>query len=65
MRGWKTASGDPVKNIGLWKRVYRLLRQLQVNDRQVLFVKVKGHSGNPLNEYADKIAKAAKAEAAK
>lgn len=53
-RGWKNAKGQPVENQDLWQK----LRQL-ASDRKVRWVKVKGHSGNPLNEAADKLAVAA------
>lgn len=54
---WKTQSGDSVKNAGIWQDVYKLLVFLNIHKYMISFVKVKGHSGNPLNEYADKIAK--------
>lgn len=57
MRGWKTSSGDQIKNLEVWQQLYDALAEVQSAHYQVTFHKVKGHSGNPINEYADKIAK--------
>lgn len=54
-RGWRTLKGDKVKNADLWKHCYALLSNFKTSP--ITFVKIKGHSGNPLNEYADTIAK--------
>lgn len=56
MRGWKTSSGDEIKNIEVWKQLYNLLVKVQ-STHKVTFYKVKGHNGDPMNEYADKIAR--------
>lgn len=56
MRGWKTSAGDPVKNKEVWQQVEQVLVKAQAT-HLVSFCKVKGHSGNPMNEYADKVAK--------
>lgn len=53
-RGWKTAAGEPVRNIELWQR----LQQAQA-PHQVQWRWVKGHSGDPLNERVDQLARAA------
>ena len=50
-RGWKTASRQPVKNVELWRR---LDAAIQVH--QIEWVWVKGHSGDPGNERADRLA---------
>jgi ribonuclease HI len=50
-RGWKTASRQPVKNVELWRR---LDAAKQVH--QIEWVWVKGHSGDPGNERADRLA---------
>lgn len=55
--GWKTTRGDPVKNIDLWKQCSGLLAALRKAQVEFTIHKVKGHAGDPLNEYADKIAK--------
>lgn len=49
--GWKTISGEDVKNKDLWLRLKKVL----TND--VTFVKVKGHSGDKNNEKADALAR--------
>lgn len=51
-KGWKTASGDPVKNKDLWQRLEAAKERHDVRWR-----KVKGHSGDPLNERCDQLAR--------
>ena len=53
-RGWKTASGAPVKNRELWERLLKAKEPHIVH-----FHWVKGHDGNPLNERCDALATAA------
>lgn len=50
-RGWKNASKKPVKNPDLWKKLIPL-----ADKHDVTWTWVKGHSGNPENERADKLA---------
>ena len=50
-RGWKTADKNPVKNEDLWRRLDELAAQHQVEWHWV-----RGHSGHPENERADKLA---------
>ena len=51
LNGWKTASKSPVKNADLWQALD------QARMRHVVrWHWVKGHSGNPGNEKADKLA---------
>lgn len=50
-RGWKTASGEPVKNEQLFKR---LLELCSIHD--VEWEWVKGHNGDVYNEMADELA---------
>jgi ribonuclease HI len=52
--GWRGADGKPVTNRDLWER---LLRESRRHD--VTWVKVAGHSGNVLNDRADRLARAA------
>lgn len=54
---WKTSKGDDIKNCDLWERLIEILDYLEWVGIRVEFNKVKGHSGNPLNELADEIAK--------
>lgn len=49
--GWKTASGESVKNIDLWQRLDNLKEKYNVQ-----FIKVKGHSDNEYNNRCDKLA---------
>ncbi len=50
--GWKTSSKQDVLNIDLWKQLLHFTKFVQFE-----IVWVQGHSGNELNEKADKIAK--------
>lgn len=50
--GWLTSKKQKVENIDLWKALLKLVRK-----KNVLFRKVKGHSGISLNERADELAK--------
>ncbi|WP_353978857.1 ribonuclease HI [Salinicola endophyticus] len=49
-RGWKTASKEPVKNAELWRE---LLAETQRH--RIEWHWVKGHSGHPGNEAADRL----------
>jgi len=50
-RGWKTADKKPVKNQDLWKRLDAALQ-----DHEVEWHWVRGHTGHPENERADELA---------
>ncbi len=50
-RGWKTAAKKDVKNKDLWQRLDKA-----VNEHDVEWHWVKGHSGHPGNERADELA---------
>lgn len=50
-KGWKTASGEPVKNKELWQTLLAEAENLEVRWRWV-----KGHAGHPGNERADELA---------
>ena len=52
---WKTADKKNVKNVDLWKK----LKELATKSNQIEWHWVKGHSGNPMNDLADKLAKKA------
>ncbi len=49
--GWKTAARKPVKNADLWQQLDALVQQHDVS-----WEWVKGHSGHPENERADELA---------
>jgi len=51
-KGWKTASGEAVKNQELWQELYGLTKKHKVN-----FNKVKGHSDVELNNRCDELAR--------
>jgi ribonuclease HI len=50
-RGWKTADKKPVKNQDLWERLERAAQP-----HRVQWEWVRGHSGHPENERADRLA---------
>ena len=50
-KGWKTASGQPVKNQDLWQRL-----EAAAARHAVRWEWVKGHAGHPENETADRLA---------
>jgi ribonuclease HI len=52
--GWRGGGGKPVSNRDLWQR---LLAEARRHD--VVWVKVAGHSGDPLNDRVDHLARAA------
>jgi len=49
---WKLSSGERVKNIDLLEKLIELIK-----NHKVKFVKIKGHSDNPLNNKCDQIAR--------
>jgi len=49
---WKTSDKKNVKNIDLWKKLKDL-----VKSKKIKWFWIKGHSGDPMNELADKLAK--------
>ena len=51
---WKTADKKNVKNVDLWKKLKELTKLSPVEWNWV-----KGHSDNPMNDLADKLAKKA------
>lgn len=52
-KGWRTASGQAVKNVDLWQRLDALVTQ---NGHAIDWRWVKGHAGDPGNERADALA---------
>lgn len=53
-KGFRNAKGDTVANLGLWKQLFGL-----ADGRRVSVRWVRGHSGDPHNERADRLAVAA------
>ncbi len=51
---WKTSDKKNVKNIDLWKKLKDLTKT-----KKIEWCWIKGHSGNPMNDLADKLAKEA------
>lgn len=54
-RNWRSASGDPVKNMDLWRRLLDAAKKHEVSWHWV-----RGHSGVPENERVDQLATAAR-----
>ncbi|KKL80463.1 hypothetical protein LCGC14_2004480, partial [marine sediment metagenome] len=50
-RNWRTAAKKPVKNVELWQRMDKAIRQ-----HQVTWQWVRGHQGHIENERADQLA---------
>ncbi len=50
-RGFRNAKGEPVANLGLWKRLFS-----EADARVVSTRWVRGHNGDPYNERADALA---------
>ncbi|MHB8333322.1 MAG: ribonuclease H family protein [Acidimicrobiales bacterium] len=55
-RGWKNSQGQPVANRDLWEPLFDLVLH---GGRTVTFTWVKGHAGDPMNEFVDELATAA------
>ena len=51
---WKTSDKKNVKNIDLWKKLKNLSKSKQIEWKWI-----KGHSGNPMNDLVDQLAKEA------
>lgn len=62
-KGWRTGAGKPVANRDLWEELLDL-RNARAAGAEITFVWVKGHSGCPQNEAADRLAEAAARDAA-
>jgi ribonuclease HI len=52
-RGWRNTSGQPIANRDLWEPLLALALNAS---RPVRFSKVKGHSGDPMNDWVDQLA---------
>ena len=49
--GWRTARRKPVKNVDLWQRLDLVMREHEIE-----WTWVRGHTGHPQNERADRLA---------
>jgi ribonuclease HI len=58
-KGWRTTTGQPVKNRELWEQLADLAR-----DRAVRWQWIRGHAGHPENERCDRVATTRAREAA-
>ena len=52
-KNWRTASGQPVKNVELWQQLDALAHR---GGHRISWHWVKGHAGDPGNERADALA---------
>ena len=55
-KNWRTASGDPVANMDLWRRLLDAAKPHEIE-----WLWVKGHSGDPMNDLVDMLATEARA----
>ncbi|MCS7155068.1 MAG: ribonuclease HI [Bacteroidetes bacterium] len=53
-RNWRTQDGKPVKNQDLWQALLEAMRS-----HEVVWIKVPGHAGDPMNERVDRLARQA------
>jgi ribonuclease HI len=53
-KGWRTSTGDPVKNVELWKALYQATQR-----HTITWHWVRGHTGVKYNERVDELATAA------
>ncbi len=51
-KGWRKSDGKIIENLELWKRLDELVEKQD----DIVFLKIKGHSGVELNELADQLA---------
>lgn len=52
-RGWKNSQGQPVANRDLWEQLFAMVLPAS---RPITFTWVKGHSGDPMNDFVDALA---------
>ncbi len=55
-KGWRR-KGGPIKNLGLWRRLDEVMATHVIE-----WVWVRGHAGDPRNEYVDRLAQSAARE---
>ena len=54
-KNWRSSTGDPVKNMDLWKLILEAAKPHQIE-----WLWVRGHSGDAMNDRADELATAAR-----
>ena len=54
-KNWRSSTGDPVKNMELWRRLLAAVKPHEIEWKWV-----RGHSGDEMNERADRLATAAR-----
>jgi ribonuclease HI len=54
-KNWRSSTGDPVKNMDLWRRLLDAAKPHEIE-----WLWVRGHSGNPMNDRVDLLATAAR-----
>lgn len=54
--GYVNARKETVKNRDLWEKLDDILHEAEFVEISVVFTKIKGHAGHPMNEMADKLA---------
>lgn len=59
-RGWKKSDGKTIENLEIIRAIWALMGDIDDKGCELLFVKVKGHSKNVLNNKADRLAVKAK-----
>ena len=64
-RGWRKSDNKPIENLPLIKAIWKLMKEIDERNSELLFVKVKGHSNNVLNNEADELAVKAKGKIGK
>ena len=59
-RGWRKSDGKTIENLQIVKTTWNMMKKIEDNGCEILFVKVKGHSNNVSNNEADELAVKAK-----
>lgn len=58
--GWRKSNNKPIENLEIIKKIWNMMEDINQNECEILFVKVKGHSNNALNNEVDRLAVRAK-----
>lgn len=57
VNGYKKTNGDNITNRDLWEEMVKLQIKAKSKAKAINFIKVKGHSGDELNEKVDSLAR--------